>query len=120
MACVGALEQERNAELAEARIDADEEVGRIFVTFDCAELQAFDHRRRAAELAARKHLDLDAAVGGFRKNLGELVAEFFLHVAARDDRPFQRVLGGTRRRDKRGTCGRKQRWRLPRDEHEFS
>ena len=94
------LEQERNAELAEARIDAGKEVGRIFVTLDRAELQAFDHRRRAAELAAGIHLDLDAAVGRFRKNLGELVAELLLHVATRDDRPFQRVLGGTHRRRK--------------------
>ena len=53
------------------------------------------------QLAAGKNLDLDAAVGGFRKNLGELVPKFFLHVAACDDRPFQRVFGSKRGRHKR-------------------
>ena len=90
-------EQERNAELAETRIDADEEVRRIFVTLDRAELQPFDHGCRAAELAAGKNLDLDAAIGGLRKNFGELVTEFFLHVATCYDRPFQRVFGGAAR-----------------------
>ena len=41
-----------------------------------------------------------------RKNFGELMAEFFLHVATGNDCPFQRVFGGARRRDERGTCGR--------------
>ena len=94
-------------ELAEAQIDADKEVGRIFVTLDRAELQTFYHRCRAAQLAAGKNLDLDAAIGGFRKNLGELVPKFFLHVATCDDRPFQRVFGTKRGRHKRSTCGRK-------------
>ena len=89
---LGALEQERNAENAEARIDTGEEVGWILVSLDGAELQAFDQRRRAAELAARKDLHFDATIGRLRQHLGELVAELLLHVAARHDRPFQHVL----------------------------
>ena len=73
---VGALEQERNAELAEAQIDANKEVGRIFVTLDRAELQTFYHRCRAAQLAAGKNLDLDAAIGGFRKISASLCPNF--------------------------------------------
>jgi hypothetical protein len=36
----GVTEEERNAELSKARIHTDEKIRRIFVAFDCPELEA--------------------------------------------------------------------------------
>ena len=84
-------------------VDAGIEVGRVFVGFDRAELHPFDQRCRAAELATRENLNLDAAVRCRREHLGELVAEFLLHVAAGDNGPFKREI--SRRGGRLHDCG---------------
>ena len=91
---LGVAEQERNAEQTKARIGSDVEIGRDRIALDGAELDAFENGWRSAKLAARECLDLDPPVGRFLQNLIQLLAEFVLHVTARNQTPFNRVLGG--------------------------
>src|SRR6266850_495052 len=56
---VAILEQVRNAERAEPRVDAGEEVRRVRISLDGPELQSLDMRGRSPELPAGENLDLD-------------------------------------------------------------
>ena len=93
---VAILEQVRNAERAEPRVDAGEEVRRVRITLDRPELQSLDMRGRRAELPAGEDLDLDPAVGGLLDRFLQLEAVQVLHVALRHDAVFQREIGGLR------------------------
>ena len=84
---------------AEARVDADVEVGRADVGLDGAELQAVDHARDRAKLAARIDADLDAAVGRLLERLLVELDVLVLGVVEGGGAELHREVGGRSRRE---------------------
>ncbi len=103
------LEQDGDAENAEARIDAGVEVHRRDDRFHGAELHALDHAEDVAQLALRKHLHFDAAVrvrlDGFLHPVGPLM----LHVLERAETDLHGEFRRIRRRRKRGSAEQQRR-----------